>query len=68
MGSFIRANIRNITFKEADCGGRSVNPQEMLIFRLIWADPGTKNPVPQALGKIPGIVVKSTDPSFLNNM
>jgi hypothetical protein len=62
MGSFIRANISIITFKEADCGGRSINPQEMLIFRLGTAGPEAKIPVCQALGKIPGNEVKSTDP------
>jgi hypothetical protein len=68
MGSFIRANISNITFKEADYGGRSINPQEMLIFKSRKAGPEAKNPVFQALGKIPGNEVKSTDPPFPNNM
>jgi hypothetical protein len=68
MGSFIRTNISNITFKEPDCGGWSINLQEMLIFKLWTAGPEAKNPVSQALGKIPGILVKSTDPQFPNNM
>jgi hypothetical protein len=68
MGSFIRANISNITFKEADCGGRSINPQEMLIFKPWTAGMEAKIPVFQALGKIPGNEVKSTDPPFRNNM
>jgi hypothetical protein len=62
MGSFIRANISIITFKEADCGGRSINPQEMLIFMGCRTVPEAKIPVFQALGKIPGNEVKSTDP------
>jgi hypothetical protein len=40
----------------------------MLIFKPWTAGPEAKIPVFQALGKIPGNEVKSTDPPFPNNM